>query len=77
VTTYHQTHLQSQATKNQKYVNKYNKVIACIIMTINHQFTRLYSLMKGIKTFGEKGHQAAQDKVKQLHNHIYIQTYYH
>jgi hypothetical protein len=46
------------------------KVIANTIMTINHQFTQTYSLMKGIEEFGDKGCQATQNEMKQLHNCI-------
>jgi hypothetical protein len=37
---------------------------------INYQFAQTYSLIKGIKEFGDKGCQAAHNKMKQLHNCI-------
>jgi hypothetical protein len=46
------------------------KVIVQTIKTIDHQFAQTYSLMKSIKEFGERSCQAAQEKMKQLHNHI-------
>jgi hypothetical protein len=46
------------------------KVIANTITTINHQFAQTYSLMKGIKEFGDKGRQATHNKMKQLHDRI-------
>jgi hypothetical protein len=37
---------------------------------MNYQFAQTYSLIKGIKDFGNKGHQAAHKEMKQLHNCI-------
>jgi hypothetical protein len=47
-----------------------SKVIANTITMINHQFSQTYSLMKSIKEFCDKGHQAAQEEMKQLHDCI-------
>ena len=35
-----------------------------------HQFVQSYSLMKGLKKFGEKGRQAAYKEMKQLHDRV-------
>jgi hypothetical protein len=66
----HQSHLQTQSTESQQYSLDSAKVIANTITTINHQFAQTYSLMKGIKEFGDKGCQAAHNEMKQLHNCI-------
>jgi hypothetical protein len=68
--TMHQCHLQTQSTETQQYSLDSTKVITNIISTINHQFAQTYSLMKGIKEFGDKGCQAAHNEMKQLHDHI-------
>jgi hypothetical protein len=68
--TTHQGHLQTQAIKPQEYSINNAKIIATTIATINHQFTQTYSLMKGIKEFGDKGRQAAHEEMKQLHDRI-------
>jgi Reverse transcriptase (RNA-dependent DNA polymerase) len=34
---------------------------------VNHQFVQTYSLMKGMKHFGNKGKEAAMNEMKQLH----------
>jgi hypothetical protein len=66
----HQSHLQTQSTESQQYSLDSAKVIANTITTINHQFAQTYSLMKGIKEFGDKCHQAAYNEMKQLHDRI-------
>jgi hypothetical protein len=68
--TTHQGHLQTQAIKSDKYLIETGKVITWIILTMNYQFAQTYSLIKGIKDFGNKGHQAAHKEMKQLHNCI-------
>ena len=66
----HQSNLQTQATDLVKYSIKTSKVIAQTISVMSHQFAQTYSLIKGIKAFGNKGHQPAHNEMKQLHNHI-------
>jgi ribulose bisphosphate carboxylase small subunit len=34
---------------------------------VNHQFVQTYTLMKGMKHFGNKGKEAAMNEMKQLH----------
>jgi hypothetical protein len=34
---------------------------------VNHQFVQAYTLMKGMKHFGNKGKEAAMNEMKQLH----------
>jgi hypothetical protein len=68
--TQHQSHLQTQATDPQKYSNKTAKVIAMTINKLNHQFAQIYSLKKGIKEFGERGHKAAHEEMKQQHDRV-------
>ena len=69
VTTHH-GHLITQATKPEVYSIETAKVIATTINKINYLFAQTYSLSKGIKEFGEKGHQAAREEMKQLHERI-------
>jgi hypothetical protein len=45
-------------------------VIAKTINELNHQFAQTYSLKRGVKEFGERGHKAAHKKMKQLHNRV-------
>jgi hypothetical protein len=33
----------------------------------NHQFTQIFFILRGMKKFGEKGHQAAVKEMEQLH----------
>jgi hypothetical protein len=68
--TIHQGYLQTQSIDSQENAIDHAKVIANTIMTINHQFAQTYSLMKGIKEFGNKGCQATHEEMKQLHNCI-------
>jgi hypothetical protein len=65
-----QVHLNTQAADSIEYSIETAKVIALTIDAMNHQFAQTYSLTKGIKTFGEKGRQAAHEEMKQLHERI-------
>jgi hypothetical protein len=65
-----QVHLNTQAADSIEYSIETAKVIALTIDAMNHQFAQTYSLTKGIKTFGEKGRQAAHEEMKQLHDRI-------
>jgi hypothetical protein len=60
--TTHQGHLQSQAIKPTEYLIETAKVIAQTISRMNFQFAQTYSLIKGIKAFGNKGRQAAHNE---------------
>jgi len=62
-----------------KYSEEFAYVIAVTMCQMNegivfeekqvgHQFVQTYSLAKGIKKFGERGHEAAVSKVKQIHD---------
>ena len=68
--TTHQAHLQTQAIEQTEYLIEMAKVIAQTISKMNYQFAQTYSLIKGIKAFGDKGHQAAHNEMKQLHDRI-------
>ena len=57
--------------KLKEYTIKTAGIVEQIIMTINFQFTHNYSMNKGIKELETKGYNAAYEKLKQLHNHIY------
>jgi hypothetical protein len=37
---------------------------------MNHQFAQTFSLTKSIKEFGEQGHKAAYEEMKQLYDQI-------
>jgi hypothetical protein len=68
--TQHHSHLQTQATVSQEYLVKTAKVIAKTINELNHQFAKTYSLKRGIKEFGERGHKAAHEEMKQLYDRV-------
>ena len=68
--TTHQAHLQTQATNPQEYMVKLAMVLAKTIVHMNHQFAQTFSLNKGIKEFGDRGHQAAFEEMKQLHDRV-------
>jgi hypothetical protein len=68
--TQHQSHLQTQATDPQEYSSETAKVMAKTINKLNHQFAQTYKLKKGIKEFGERGHKAAHQEIKQLHDRV-------
>ena len=42
-------------------------VIAKTMIHMNYHFAQTFSLNKGIKEFGEQGHKAAYEEMKQLH----------
>jgi Reverse transcriptase (RNA-dependent DNA polymerase) len=65
-----QGHLQTQAFESEEYTLDNAKIIAMTINKVNHQFAQTYSLMRGIKTFGDKGRQAAHEEMKQLHDRV-------
>ena len=65
-----QGHLNTQAINRVEYSRENAKVIAWTIDRMNHQFVQTYSLTRGIKTFGEKGRQAAHEEMKQLHDRV-------
>ncbi|KAG7371066.1 reverse transcriptase RNA-dependent DNA polymerase [Nitzschia inconspicua] len=73
--------LPTQAVKPLEYSEINARVIATVMCHMNdklinpknvkaQQFVQTYSLMSGIKKFGEKGKEAAIDEVKQLHDRI-------
>jgi hypothetical protein len=64
----HHAHLQTQAIDPQEYNIDTAKVITQMINKMNMQFVQTYSLAKSIMAFGADGHQAAYEKIKQLHN---------
>jgi hypothetical protein len=68
--TQHHNHLQTQAIDPQQYSIKTAKVIAKTINKLNHQFAQTCSLNRGIKEFGERGHKAVHEEMKQLHNRV-------
>jgi hypothetical protein len=68
--TQHHSHLQTQAANSQEYMVKTAKVIAKTIDKLNHQFAQTYSLKRDIKEFGKRGHKAAHEEMKQLHNRV-------
>jgi hypothetical protein len=45
-------------------------VIAKTINELIHQFAQTYSLKKGIKEFGKRGHKAAHKEMKQLQDRV-------
>lgn len=77
-----QHHLHTQAHDNcEEYSIETARVIAITMchmaeMLVNpkgktaHQFVQSYSLMKGLKKFGQKGREAAYKEMKQLHERV-------
>jgi hypothetical protein len=77
--TMHQCHLQAQVHQQEEYSIETARVIAMTICHMNIKMESLleeekishaqtYSLKKGLKTFGERGADAATGKMKQLHD---------
>jgi hypothetical protein len=64
----HHAHLQTQAINPQEYNIDTAKVILQMINKMNMQFAQTYSLAKGIKAFGADVHQAAHEKMQQVHD---------
>jgi hypothetical protein len=54
----------------QEYSTETAKIIAKTINKLNHQFAQTYSLKRGIKEFSERGHKAAHEEMKQLHDRV-------
>jgi hypothetical protein len=77
--TMHQCHLQAQVHQQEEYSIETAHVIAMTICHMNIKMESLseeekishaqtYSLKKGLKTFGERGADAATGEMKQLHD---------
>jgi hypothetical protein len=77
----HQSHLQAASNQEVEYSFENAKIIALVMTEMNHgvsvkqvkkghQFVQTYSLTKGLKKFGNAGHNAAFNEIKQLHDRI-------
>ena len=74
-------HLFTQAHRHQgEYLIETARIIAMVMCCVNDmavnphkqnwQFIQTYSLAKGLKKFGQRGHDAAFGEMKQLHNRV-------
>jgi Reverse transcriptase (RNA-dependent DNA polymerase) len=73
--TFHQSHLQTQGHETTEYSIETAKVIANNMISFNamiiknkFSFVETYSLKRGLKHFGQRGHEAAFGEMKQLHD---------
>ena len=74
-------HIQENTNNTEEYTIENAQVIATVMSYMNDnleglqdtelaQFVQTYSLMKGLKKFGERGRTAAYSEMKQLHERI-------